>query len=77
MGVLTGGIWVKYLTIKICILDPTPEASGLNIQMSIISGMGRCKRKGKIDGRCRNMMMLADTDARNMLILFLLHDRQL
>ena len=47
MGVLTGGIWIKYLTIKICILDLTPEASGLNIQMSTISGMGRCKKKRK------------------------------
>ena len=63
MGALTGEIWVKYPTIKICILDPTPKASGLNIQMSINSGVGRCKRKRNKErwqmqadgdvGRCR------------------------
>ena len=44
-GAVTGSIWVKHPNIKICILAPTPEASGLNIQASIISGVGRCKGK--------------------------------
>ena len=30
-GVINGGIWVKHPNIKICILAPTPEASGINI----------------------------------------------
>ena len=45
MGAVTGVIGVKYPNIKICIVAPTPEASGLNIQMSIISGVGRYKKK--------------------------------
>ena len=44
-GVVTGGIGAKYPNIKICILAPNPEAIGLNIQMIVISGVGRCKRK--------------------------------
>ena len=44
-GVVAGSIEIKYPNIKICILAPTPEASGLNIQASIISGVSRCKRK--------------------------------
>ena len=44
-GAVAGSIEVKYPNIKICILAPTPEASGLNIQVSIIGGVGRCKRK--------------------------------
>ena len=45
-GSVAGSIGVKYPNIKICVLAPTPEASGLNIQMSIIRGIGRRKRKG-------------------------------
>ena len=41
--ITAGGIWIKYSNIKICILTPTPGVSGLNIQMSIISGIGREK----------------------------------
>ena len=45
-GVVNGGIWVNTWTSEYwCILPPTPEASGLNIQMDIIGGVGRCKRK--------------------------------
>ena len=44
-GAVAGNIGVKYSNIKICVLAPTPEASGLNIQASIISGVGICKRK--------------------------------
>ena len=45
-GAVAGSIGVKYANIKLCALAPTPEASGLNIQTSIIRGIGRCKRKG-------------------------------
>ena len=45
-GAVTGSIGVKYPNIKICILAPTPEATGLNIQMSIIGGVGRCTASG-------------------------------
>ena len=44
-GAVAGGIGIKYPNIQICIQAPTPEASGLNIQTSIISGVDRCKRK--------------------------------
>ena len=44
-GTVAGSIGIKYPNIKICILAPTPEASGLNIKVSIISGVGRCKGK--------------------------------
>ena len=44
-GVVTRGIEVNYPNIKICIMAPTSEASNLNIQTNIISGVGRYKRK--------------------------------
>ena len=46
-GAVTGAIGVKYPNIKMHILAPTSEASGLNIQTSIISGIGRCERREK------------------------------
>ena len=44
-GAVAGSIWVKHPNIKICVLAPTPEASGFNIKTSIVSGVSRRKRK--------------------------------
>ena len=44
-GAVAGSIWVKHRNIKICVLAPTPEASGFNIKTSIVSGVSRRKRK--------------------------------
>ena len=60
-GVVAGSVWVKHLIIKICVLAPTPEASGFNIKMSIISDASRRKRKCLCSNRlqrwfCLNIM---------------------
>ena len=39
-GTVAGSIGIKYPNIKIYVLAPTLEASGLNIQASIIGGVG-------------------------------------